>query len=151
MKIEEMSFKDIFLTIFYSMAILSFLDLATTYCGVCVLGGVELNLAGIKLASKHGFLFLIPIILTPYIILAMILAFALKRYSKYEIAKIMLTILWAYLLLEYAKTVVFNTVGLLQATGIPVKQEQIIPVSEERLERAKEVFEPLREDFCRLI
>lgn len=153
LKIEKADYKTLFLTLFLPFLTFIILDITTTYCGVCVLGGVELNPLGITIASRFGFLSLIPLTVGIYACGIAYLTYLFKVLAKNEIWKSFLIVFWCLSLISYSQTVVYNITDLIQTTTeLPVvKQEKIISIPQEELKELYGEFEPIRPDFCRLI
>ena len=120
--------------------ILCILDLASTYLGVCVYGGTEMNVNAIRIAQTHGFLAggVIYIILKAGI--AGVMGWFLWRGREDEISRIFTIVIIVLYLTDLSTVVVLNLNTLLyQNTGksfappdanqqdiTPIQQEQII-------------------------
>jgi len=153
MDIERLNSKKLFLNLFLPFLTFIIIDLTTTYCGVCILGGLELNEFGIFIASKFGFLFLSFMQIGIYAFGMLFLTYLFKSLARSELWKIFLIVFWCLNLLSYSQIIVYNTSGIIHAvTGIkPVQTEKIVPLTKEQLREMEERFEPIRPDFCRLI
>lgn len=151
MKIQKMNYKILFLNLFLPFLTFIIIDLTTTYCGVCILGGLELNPLGIVIGSRFGFLFLSLFQVGIYAFGMAFLAYLFKSLAKSELWKIFLIVFWCLSLMSYSQIVVYNTSGIVyNTTGVkPVKIKS--ELTEEQFKELKEEFEPIRPDFCRLI
>jgi len=153
-KIKDLSFEKLFLLLFTPFAFLMILDLASTYLGVCVLGGYELQAWAITFGVQYGFLFIASFYIFKYVISNLAIAYFLKKSQHHEIWKIFLIVVWAVSLISIAQSLMLNFNSLFGALTnvyiVPQKQLINIPISQ-----AKEIamaFEGgLRSRFCRLI
>lgn len=153
MKIEEMGFKQIFISLYLPIAMLVSLDLITTYYGVCVLGGIELNPIGTLITKDRGFLILLPYQFGTYGLFIAGFSFFIRMFSKWELWRLIFLILFVIVLLDYVDIIIYNLVGILhEKTGFDVvSQSDLDPITNETLQEIQQEFEPNRNDFCRLL
>lgn len=153
MNIKDIPKKRLFLELFLPFLAFIILDLTTTYYGVCIKGGIELNPFGTFLAEKFGFLFLIPYSIGIYALIIAWITLTLKKFSDNELWKIIWIIIWCMIAFNYAKTIMYNFSTLIYAeTRVEiVDRQELYPITEEQLKQIHEEFEPVRKDFCRLI
>jgi ABC-type uncharacterized transport system fused permease/ATPase subunit len=127
-------------------------DLISTYIGVCVYKGFELNFEAINLASKYGYLILFPYQVGKYGIAILLLTLFFVKTERFE-WKIFIILIWSILLLNYSRTILLNSNNLIYlATGkMVVPSQQIVYYPPEYLQQAKTEFYKVKENFCRLI
>ena len=128
------------------------LDLITTYYGVCVLEGFEINLQAIKIASQHGYLSLFPYQIGRYGMLIFLLTVLYLKAPRFE-WKILFLVIWGILIFSYLRTTALNLNNLIfLATGkTMIPPQEIAYYPPEQLKRAKVEFEKAKANFCRLI
>lgn len=132
--------------------VLSLIDLSTTYVGVCVLGGIELNLNAMIIAQQFGFIGagVFYTILKGFSVC--LLALFLWKARNDEISRIFMIVMIVLFLTDFANVVVLNINTLMyQIYGIgfaPPDQssEGVTPYQAEQIQKTFS-----RRDFCRLI
>lgn len=132
--------------------ILSILDLATTYFGVCVFGGIEINVNAILLAQKFGFIPAGILWVGVQFIIASMLAWFLWASKSDDIGKTFMIVVIVLFLTDFANTVVlnFNTLSYQNiGRGFAPRDENQKDITPSQAKEIRETF--VREDFCRLI
>lgn len=158
-KLTEKTYFGTFLLFYIPFFVFITLDLWLTYLGVCKLGGYEINQFAVNVATKFGFL---AAGLTVYLIYAFLALLSTHFYRKtpHQIYKILMVIVWAYAVMNYASIIMSNSnAAFFLATGeelLPPQvqaqvQQQAIPESPEVLQKAAESFVERRNSFCRLL
>lgn len=98
---------------------LMFLDMASSYLGICYYGGIELNMEAINLAYRFGILGANSLYMFFYLVLGLVVCWKLL-YERNVYFKMFLMGLFAIYFVAHLKVVVANMSTLLfQATGIP--------------------------------
>jgi len=156
--IEKSSFLELFKYIYLPILFFSLSDHITTYIGVCVLHGIELNPLAPFLA-RYGYLFITSLNIGSFTLIALLLTFLLKKSSRNELMKIVFIVFWINLLIFQAKTIAFNINSL--ATMIlhkyPVQPHKLTEDANSPQEMVKIIqqanitFTPHRNDFCRVL
>jgi len=151
-KVKDMSFSELFLALYSPYFFLIFLDLITTYIGVCHFNGIELNNLSANLGYRYGYLFLTGFWLFTYAFYTLMTTWLLKS-RKTEIWFVFWLVVWSIFLVEYVRIVTNNTNELIhQFTSVrPVQREKLLPMSQGQINRIAESFLLKRERFCRLL
>lgn len=136
--------KEFWLVIF-PISTFSFLDLLTTWFGVCYLKGIELNIKAILIHQKFGYLLGSLI----FFLINFLIAFTLYKFIKKfkGIYKIFFIAVLTIVLLNFASVVYLNISALIRM-GLGIEFLETHDISTFRLEEIKKVFN--RERFCRL-
>lgn len=155
---EKTSRKKIFSELFAPFLVLITLDLAMTYYGVCIQGQIELNPKALVI-GKFGYLFVCMFQYGEFIFMCGLIAIGLKHYNKNTVKKFFLLFLWAFVLLGYVQTTMFN-LNMLYAhrTGkFVVEPTDLTPEKDTMQEFGEMVqqtgfsFESVRNDFCKVL
>jgi hypothetical protein len=126
--------------------------LGTTYYGVCINEGIELNYNAILLAQKFGFLKAAGGYLILKTVISSFLAVIVYKSRKDQIYLTFMLIVAVLFLTDFANTIVLNINTLMyQEVGktFAPPDEHMKDMSQQQVERVIQTFE--REDFCRLI
>jgi len=132
--------------------IFSLLDLITTYYGVCVYGGIELNLTAIQILQRYGFLFGGLIYISKNMLIGSLFYIFLWKGRKEEITFVFTMVVVVLFLTELANVVVLNVNTLLYQkydTGFAPSDSHSKDITPEQAEKIIETFS--RDDFCRWI
>jgi len=132
--------------------IFSLLDLLTTYYGVCVHGGVELNLTGIQIMQKYGFLFGGLIYISKNILIGLLFYGFLWKGRKEIVTFVFVMVVVVLFMTELANVVVLNVNTLLYqtiGTGFAPSDSNSKDVTPKQVEKIMDTFE--RDSFCRWI
>ncbi|OGW47507.1 MAG: hypothetical protein A2Y66_02465 [Nitrospirae bacterium RBG_13_41_22] len=131
--------------------VLSFLDLVSTYMGVCYCGGIELNPSAILLIQRYGFIPAGLFHMARFAVVGLFLSWILWKSKDDEIGRTFVLVVIVLFLTEMANTVVLNFNGIIYSqTGkslVPPDSvmKDVTPVQMEQIEST---FEPA--SFCRL-
>jgi hypothetical protein len=134
------------------VAVLCILDLASTYLGVCVFGGMEMNVNAIRLVQKFGFLPGGVIYMMGQLAMVSLIGWFLWKSREDDLGRTFVTVMLVLFLTDFANTVVLNFNTLMyQNTGKSfappdANQKDITPIQQEQI---IQTFEPNK--FCRLI
>jgi hypothetical protein len=143
--------RKVFLVFYIPTAVFIALDLIMTYVGVCHLHGIELNVLTVHLIGRYGYVLISVFQFAIYAGACLLLAFFYSK-SKLQIMKIFFVVFWSMIIINYGRTVLFNALNLIQATtGRPMPSHAVMPTSQAQVEYANATFEPIRDDFCRLL
>lgn len=132
--------------------LLSFLDLTSTYLGVCVFGGIELNPNAIKLIQNNGFILAGVLHMVVFSVIGLLLGFLLWKVRKDEIGRTMVLVIIVLFLTELSNTVVLNLnniMYIMTGKSFAPPDEQLKGVTPMQAEQIGRTFD--RQSFCRLI
>lgn len=144
--------KEVILLTLIPGLVFSLMDLGTTYYGVCVNHGIELNINAINLAQRFGFLPAGFIYICERLIIGLFLSYILWKCRVNEIARTFVLIVIVLYLTNFANVIVLNINALMyQETGSgfapPDSHEKDMTPSQ--IQEVKDTF--VAKDFCRLI
>jgi len=144
--------KQIIWITFYPILLFSLLDLTTTYYGVCIHGGIELNVAGMRMMQKYGFLIGSLIYISKNILISGMFSVFLWKAKDTDLSKVFLIVVIVLFITELANVVVLNVNVLiyqLGGKGFAPRDESTKDITPQQAQEIKETF--VREDFCRWI
>ncbi|MHA1402071.1 MAG: hypothetical protein ACTSQE_17110 [Candidatus Heimdallarchaeaceae archaeon] len=137
---------------FIPILILSLLDLITTYYGVCVHGGIELKLSGIKIIQTYGFLLGGIIYISKNMLISLLLYGFLWKGRESEVTFVFIMVVVVLFITELANVVVLNVNTLLYqtvGTGFAPADSNSKDITPKQAEEILETFD--RDNFCRWI
>lgn len=144
--------KQVMMVTIAPIIIFSILDLTTTYFGVCVFGGIELNVNAIKLVQKFGFIPGGLIWMFVNFLIGSLLAWFLWGSMENEISRTFMIVVIVLLLTDSANTIVLNINTLMYQNigrGFAPRDSHEKDITPAQAEQIKETF--VMEEFCRLI
>ena len=149
---DEITKKKVIMITIVPSLVLCLLDVMTTYFGVCIWDGIELNYTAIVISQKYGYMFLSVYHVAKSLFVGSLLAFYLWKARGDELSRIFLIVVLVLYLTDFANVVVLNVNTLMYqnfGVGFAPSDEHAKGISENSFKRLVSVFD--RSEFCRLV